>query len=609
MQEFSRHTNIEFVAFKQFSEMSLKANPDLRRFDCLNPIKAIKHEFDFSFTPEIDIKSAWQQFLNIKFTSCVFSQGVRDSLYGIFKLLKSSGIPVDLPSDVYPVYQMIARKVGLQFKLYPTLPTYDVEAFKTDTALITAPCVPSGKDLNGDDFRALLAWLRKFKHRLLIIDRVYDYNNSAVIQPLIDGGQTIVCYSLSKTFLSPLTMGMTVVPSPLESSLKKPLPPDVDKAKVLLTKYKGFPRQQQDIYRYRWKLLKDAFAFTPPETGYLAVVPLNFKELLKKNILAIPGNVYGTSNDHSIITCLHESNAYADTADVDRFYVTVFSNFAKGYDKYSRIYSKQNIPLSTFPNQFYLLEKGLEPGFAKAKKLLEKTAKGDKVIVLRTKVKNYELHPNLRTGIGSYINRNWIETDAVFDENLDEIQIEDAYAQSLALTDLLPWWKVKPRSLSVLPIANACRAQCEFCFSHSSVSDDQTQGKIVLSQLDEACSQSIKRGAERLVITGGGEPTMLSHRKLLEIMRIGKKHFEKIVMITNGHNLGNASEIDRLRYLKNYQDAGLTVLSISRHSHDNNTEIMKLDTKSELVAETWKNNDLSLRLRWVCVLQRQGVPE
>src|SRR5206468_3960088 len=106
---------------------------------------------------------------------------------------------------------------------------------------------------------------------------------------------------------------------------------------------------------------------------------------------------------------------------------------------------------------------------AKAGKLLEKTCEGDRAIVLRTRVRNYELRPNLRTGLGSYINRNWIEVDAVLDENLDEIQVEDAYADSLALNDLLPWSEVKPRSLSVLPIARACQAGCDFCFSHSSV--------------------------------------------------------------------------------------------------------------------------------------------
>ncbi|MES2791956.1 MAG: hypothetical protein V4719_20245, partial [Planctomycetota bacterium] len=58
MNEFSRQTNAEFVAFKQFAENALKTNSDLMRCDCLNPIRAMPHEFDFSYVPDIDIKSA-----------------------------------------------------------------------------------------------------------------------------------------------------------------------------------------------------------------------------------------------------------------------------------------------------------------------------------------------------------------------------------------------------------------------------------------------------------------------------------------------------------------------------------------------------------------------
>src|SRR5262245_44462236 len=116
MPDFSRQANPQFVAFKQAAERALADNPGLIRLDCLNPIKAIPHEFDFSFVLEIDIKSAWQQFLNVQFETCVFSLGVRDSLYDIFTLLKARSLTVDLPSDVFPVYQMIADSVGLEYR-------------------------------------------------------------------------------------------------------------------------------------------------------------------------------------------------------------------------------------------------------------------------------------------------------------------------------------------------------------------------------------------------------------------------------------------------------------------------------------------------------------
>ena len=81
---------------------------------------------------------------------------------------------------------------------------------------------------------------------------------TAVIQPLIDSGQAIVCYSLSKAFLSPLLMGMTVVPPRLASSLQKPPRRPGIGPRCLPTKYKViFPRRQQDIFRYRWNRLRD----------------------------------------------------------------------------------------------------------------------------------------------------------------------------------------------------------------------------------------------------------------------------------------------------------------------------------------------------------------
>ncbi|MES2791955.1 MAG: radical SAM protein, partial [Planctomycetota bacterium] len=541
------------------------------------------------------------------FDSCVFSLGVRDSLHDIFTWLNQRGVIVDIPADVYPVYLMIAKQVGLKFNLYPTLPTYDTNAFRSETVLITAPLVPSGRDLHAEDITALLAWLGQSRRRLLIIDRVYDYNNDAVVQPLIDSGQAIVCFSLSKTFLTPLTMGMAIVPPQMESVLQKPLPPDVNQAKVLLTKYKDFPDKQQAIFQYRWNRLQAAVGCMPPETGYLAVMPVNHQELLQRNVLAIPGEVFGSGNDVSILTCLHETNAHGDIETVDRYHVTVLSNFSKGYDKYSRSYSKAGIPESTFPNRFYLLDDDLEIGFSKVRKLLSKTPLGDHPIVLRTKVKNCELYPNRRNGLGAYLNRNWIEVDAVLDENLAEIEVEDAYAASLALNVLLPWSKIKPRSVSILPIANACQAKCDFCFSHSSVSDDQQQGELVLAKLEKVCARGAAEGAKRLVITGGGEPTLLSHRKLLEVIRIGKQYFQTLVLITNGYKMGHASDADRCQWLHDYQEAGLAVLSVSRHSHDRNAEIMHLDTKSELIAQTWRQGSFSMELRWVCVLQQQGV--
>ncbi|MBY0457447.1 MAG: radical SAM protein, partial [Gemmataceae bacterium] len=203
--------------------------------------------------------------------------------------------------------------------------------------------------------------------------------------------------------------------------------------------------------------------------------------------------------------------------------------------------------------------------------------------------------------------------ERVLDADLAELRVEDAYAGSLALNPSLRDWRdVRPRSLSVLPIARACQARCAFCFSHSSVSEDQEQGRLSLDRLDAACAASRARGAERLVVTGGGEPTLLPHAKLLEVVRTGARHFPKVVLITNGAALGTATPQRRQEVLRDYHAAGLTVLALSRHSHDRNAEIMGLETHSERVAGTWADHRAelaNLSLRWVCVLQKGGVED
>ena len=607
---FTRQKSDAFNKFKKFVEKAVSENKELIRFDCLNPVKAITHEFDFSIIPEIDIDFAWKQYLKVYYEYFAYSKGVRESLYNLFELLKTRRFA--LPADVYPVYQMMADEIGIKYTTYSTLPSYNLaDALIDDVALITAPHAPTGKDLNEKDVEVLMSWLLKSKDNLLIIDRVYDYNNSDIIQPLINTNQTIVCYSLSKTFLSPLMMGLTILPNNIKLPSKIE---NEDQVKVLLTRYKGFPKQQQEIFKYRWNLLRIQMA--PLQSGYLSTIPTDHKTLLNFNILAVPGEVYGTTKDISIISCLHETNHFREKEEVERYYVTTLSNFAKGYDKYTRRYSKTNIPQSTYPNQFYLTDRAtLHIGIKKANQLLTKTVKGDSPIIIRTKIARHRLNQNTRTGFGEYIDQNWIDVESIFDilsgsphsVNLNPKSIEDAYAESLNLNELLTWSQIKPRSLSVLPIAQACQAKCAFCFSHSSISDEQKQGRLILSKMKEICMESKKRGANRFVITGGGEPTLLAHEKLLEVMKLGLTHFDKTIMITNGYNLGNANPEERLKTLMDYQNSGLNVLSISRHSHNNNTAIMSLDTKSELIAETWRNNKFNLTLRWVCVLQKAGI--
>src|SRR5579883_2848775 len=95
------------------------------------------------------------------------------------------------------------------------------------------------------------------------------------------------------------------------------------------------------------------------------------------------------------------------------YYVTVLSNLVRGYDKYARVYDKAKIPESTFAGQFFLLARHeLHIGIAKASPLLSRLAiPGDCLIALETHAYSDELHPNVRTGLGRFLQRSSIGLD------------------------------------------------------------------------------------------------------------------------------------------------------------------------------------------------------
>lgn len=300
------------------------------------------------------------------------------------------------------------------------------------------------------------------------------------------------------------------------------------------------------------------------------------------------------------------------------FHVTALANFAHAYDKYSRRYDKARIPESTWPGRFYLLTRDeLAIGVAKAAHLPAKIDRpGDRLIALETRVAADELHPNLRTGLGRYVARGDIRVEAVHfidaAATLTATTVEEVGARSLALiaADLPGFAALRPRSVSVLPIAHACPARCPFCFSKASVSADIAGAAVDWSRVDHVLAAARDAGAGRAVITGGGEPSLLRDADLARLVRACADRFAKVVLITNGHAWGRCDEPARVRRLRALADAGLRVLALSRHHHDaaENAARMGLDSDSEAVAATWRAVP-DRRLRWVCVLQRGGVDD
>ncbi len=298
------------------------------------------------------------------------------------------------------------------------------------------------------------------------------------------------------------------------------------------------------------------------------------------------------------------------------FHVTLLSNLARAYDKYQGTYRKSAIPESRYPDAFHLLTKcKLAIGVNKARGLLDKLAiPGDRLLVLRAELSSESLRPNLRNGIGLVLPSPDLPLAGLHevapDGGLGEaLRLEDAMARSLALhaSAFLPWEAIRPRSISFLPIARGCQAACPFCFSEASASAEQSQARVDWIGVNHWLQRAMAHGAERAVITGGGEPTLMKRAELLQLVQVCRERFDKVVLITNGLALAAHGATEAAQWLTELHAAGLGVLAVSRHHVDDaaNTALMKIDTHTPALLRSQR--PAGLRLRLVCVLQRGGV--
>lgn len=299
------------------------------------------------------------------------------------------------------------------------------------------------------------------------------------------------------------------------------------------------------------------------------------------------------------------------------YHVVTLSNFARGFDKYQRRYRKSRIAESTFPDVVHVLAADeLAIGARKAGALLARLGlPGDALVALEARLPACSLRINERTGLGRVWPSGDLPVDRIFTVDGDgrlgpAISLEDASARALALhaAAFVPYPRITPRSISFLPIARGCQASCPFCFSDASASAEQTSGRVDLDVARQWLAVARLRGAERAVITGGGEPTLLARERLLALVAACREHFDKVVLITNGVRFAGADAGERRAWIDDLVAAGLGVLAISRHHWDEATNAarMNLATHTERVLEVAAQVP-ALRTRLICVLQRGGV--
>lgn len=156
------------------------------------------------------------------------------------------------------------------------------------------------------------------------------------------------------------------------------------------------------------------------------------------------------------------------------------------------------------------------------------------------------------------------------------------------------WNACRFLTCSVLPVRVACNLRCKFCFSKSSISAlRHERADWQRLPVAEYYRWAKDRGANRLVITGGGEP-LLRPADVLHLVRLGREYFSEMTCFTNGSFL--TPELS-----KQLQDAGLSYLCYSRHHHDD-TSNLALMGKGAPTLDAFFTAAAGLKVRATCVM-------
>lgn len=308
-----------------------------------------------------------------------------------------------------------------------------------------------------------------------------------------------------------------------------------------------------------------------------------------------------------------------------RWFATALSNLAPAYDKYAGTYDKARLPRPRFPDRFFTLAgPEIAIGTNKAQDLARRLGRaGDAPIVVETRLPTADLACDHPSGIGAYVPGTVVPVISLrvpqatgTPDTWPVWRLEDALAQSLAVLagaeGLRDWADLRPRSLSWLPVGHACQASCAFCFSKASVSEGY-QAKLVrsgtLDRLARIAQHARQAGAERAVITGGGEPTLLKAPLLEHGIHVLSQSLGRTILITNGHLLSRQDPTEAIEQARRWAGAGLSILALSRHAacDADAARLMGLEVATARAIEAAHGAQITPRL--IAVLQKGGVQD
>jgi organic radical activating enzyme len=357
-------------------------------FDCLMSQKALAHllvplppnDASASITVD-DVYQLWSRTVGVSIAADnrVISIGVRDVLSSLYQHIKSlseiNDIPLPniiIPSDVYPVYAQLVRSASLPYRTMDTLPSLNLShqlstpllQSASSILLLPSPISPHGRSFTFTELTLLYEWVTApHTDRMLVFDSVYSFdyscwNNtnaasttsspssssaatmiSSKWSQLLASDRVMVCYSLSKGWLSPLSYGVAYVPSSIAKGVRDNVHvPNNDQLRIAhhrLSTQPLLPSQLQSRFHQQWLKLAPRLkslvhgAWSPPSSGYFSIYPRSFETLLaatptniadwkkingsgssssnESGILSVPTNVFGSSHaECTIISCLHD---------------------------------------------------------------------------------------------------------------------------------------------------------------------------------------------------------------------------------------------------------------------------------------------------------------
>ena len=314
-------------------------------------------------------------------------------------------------------------------------------------------------------------------------------------------------------------------------------------------------------------------------------------------------------------------NAQTEVGSVEMTFVAFvpLSSWLAGFDRYAMRYSKEDLP-KTYPGRLYMLDSSgdTSAGMSKARALSDRIGSGPDVawFEARLPVGAGAMEPNRWTGTG--IGWGWPGESAPIlrcgiakaDGSMEELRHEELTARAFAAArgeGSMDWDSCAPRTFSVLPIAMACQARCAFCFSKASASEAARQRPMDLDLAMRWARRARKAGALRAVVTGGGEPTLMSAAGLEELCAMLSREVGKTMIITNGAAWGALGDAELSARMEALAAAGLARVALSRHGVGARAEarIMGIEAGAARVARAAARAGMAVRS--ICVLQKDGV--